>query len=59
MLPAPTGDEADRAVIAALKEHGVAQLPWSKESGALRHRLQWLHRALGAAMAGYVGCGSR
>jgi ATP-dependent helicase HrpB len=48
MLPAPTGAEADRAVIAALREHGLALLPWGKESAALRHRLQWLHQGLGA-----------
>jgi len=48
MLPAPTGNEADQAVIAALREHGLALLPWGKDSVALRHRLQWLRQGLGA-----------
>jgi ATP-dependent helicase HrpB len=48
MLPAPTGADADRALIDALRTHGLAMLPWSKESETLRHRLGWLHRGLGA-----------
>jgi ATP-dependent helicase HrpB len=48
MLPAPTGAEADRAIITALRHHGLSLLPWSKEAETLRHRLQWLHRGLGA-----------
>jgi ATP-dependent helicase HrpB len=47
LLPAPGGAEADRAVIAALKEHGLSLLPWDKEAGTLRRRLAWLHRGLG------------
>jgi ATP-dependent helicase HrpB len=47
LLPAPSGAEADRAVIAALKEHGLSLLAWDKEAETLRHRLAWLHRGLG------------
>ncbi|MGE3304486.1 MAG: ATP-dependent helicase HrpB [Rhizobiaceae bacterium] len=46
-LPAPSGPDADRAVIAAVREHGLEMLPWSKEATILRHRLGWLHRGLG------------
>jgi ATP-dependent helicase HrpB len=48
MLPAPAGAEADRAILAALREHGLSLLPWSKESETLRQRLSWLRRGLGA-----------
>ncbi|RLP28478.1 ATP-dependent helicase HrpB [Mesorhizobium sp. YM1C-6-2] len=48
MLPAPTGAEADRAMLAAIREHGLPLLDWSKEAEALRQRLSWLHRGLGA-----------
>ncbi|PLP57226.1 ATP-dependent helicase HrpB [Mesorhizobium loti] len=48
MLPAPTGADANNAVIEAVREHGVALLPWSKEAESLRNRLAWLHRGLGA-----------
>jgi ATP-dependent helicase HrpB len=48
LLPAPTGAEADRAIIDALHEHGLQLLPWGKEAETLRHRLGWLHRGLGA-----------
>jgi ATP-dependent helicase HrpB len=48
MLPPPTGAEADRAILDALRTHGLALLPWSREAETLRHRLQWLHRGLGA-----------
>ncbi|WP_394888754.1 ATP-dependent helicase HrpB [Mesorhizobium sp. AaZ16] len=48
MLPPPTGAEADRAMLDALRTHGLALLPWSREAETLRHRLQWLHRGLGA-----------
>jgi ATP-dependent helicase HrpB len=47
MLPPPTGDEANAAIIAALREHGLALLDWSREAQTLRHRLQWLHQGLG------------
>ena len=48
LLPAPTGAEADRAILDAVREHGLALLPWSKEAETLRQRLGWLHRGLGA-----------
>ncbi|KXF79532.1 ATP-dependent helicase [Paramesorhizobium deserti] len=46
-LPAPSGEEADRGVIDAVRRHGLAILPWSKEAEALRRRLGWLNRGLG------------
>jgi len=48
MLPAPSGDDADRAMIDALREHGLPLLDWGKEAEALRQRLGWLSRGLGA-----------
>ena len=48
MLPAPSGPEADRALVEAIRVHGLALLPWSKEALAMRGRLSWLHRGLGA-----------
>jgi ATP-dependent helicase HrpB len=48
MLPAPSGADANRAIIEALREHGLALLSWSKENESLRRRLDWLHRGLGA-----------
>ena len=47
-LPAPAGAEADRGLIAALREHGLALLDWSKGAATLRRRLAWLHSGLGA-----------
>jgi ATP-dependent helicase HrpB len=46
-LPPPSGPGADRAVIEAVREHGLEILPWSGDAEAFRHRLQWLHRRLG------------
>jgi ATP-dependent helicase HrpB len=46
-LPAPRGEAADRAIIEALRHHGVGILPWGKGSTALRHRLAWLRTGLG------------
>ncbi|WP_095200921.1 ATP-dependent helicase HrpB [Mesorhizobium carmichaelinearum] len=48
MLPAPSGADADRAILDALHEHGLSLLSWSKEAETLRQRLSWLHRGLGA-----------
>jgi ATP-dependent helicase HrpB len=48
MLPAPAGADADRAILDALSQHGLALLPWSKEAETLRQRLSWLNRGLGA-----------
>ncbi|MCC2689090.1 MAG: ATP-dependent helicase HrpB [Rhizobiaceae bacterium] len=47
MLPAPSGAEADRAILAALREHGLSLLTWSRNADDLRRRLSWLHRGLG------------
>ncbi|RWB23214.1 MAG: ATP-dependent helicase HrpB [Mesorhizobium sp.] len=48
MLPAPSGADADRAILDALREHGLALLDWGKEAETLRQRLGWLNRGLGA-----------
>jgi ATP-dependent helicase HrpB len=48
MLPAPSGAEADQAILAAIREHGLSLLTWNKEAETLRQRLSWLHRGLGA-----------
>jgi ATP-dependent helicase HrpB len=48
MLPAPSGPEADAAILDALRTHGLSLLPWGRESETLRRRLDWLHRGLGA-----------
>lgn len=48
MLPPPTGLDADRAVLDAVRQHGLSLLTWSKEAQTLRQRLGWLHRGLGA-----------
>ncbi|MBA1139781.1 ATP-dependent helicase HrpB [Mesorhizobium neociceri] len=48
MLPAPTGTDADRAILEALREHGLSLLEWGKDGETLRQRLGWLHRGLGA-----------
>jgi ATP-dependent helicase HrpB len=47
MLPPPTGAAADKAILAAIREHGLSLLNWSKEAETLRQRLSWLHRGLG------------
>ncbi|MER8372716.1 ATP-dependent helicase HrpB [Mesorhizobium sp. M1406] len=48
MQPPPTGTDADRAILDAVREHGLSLLTWSKEAQTLRQRLGWLHRGLGA-----------
>jgi ATP-dependent helicase HrpB len=48
MLPPPRGEEADQAILDAIRRHGLALLPWSRETETLRQRLTWLHRGLGA-----------
>ncbi|MER9964140.1 ATP-dependent helicase HrpB [Mesorhizobium sp. M0045] len=48
MLPKPTGADADRAILDALREHGLSLVPWTREAETLRQRLGWLHRGLGA-----------
>ncbi len=46
-LAAPSGASADEGVIEAVREHGLAILPWSKDAQILRRRLGWLYRGLG------------
>lgn len=48
MLPAPSGDAADRAILEALRAHGLGLLSWTRETEALRQRLDWLYGRLGA-----------
>jgi ATP-dependent helicase HrpB len=48
MLPAPTGDAANQAILNAIREHGLGLLTWPKEAWTLRNRLKWLHQGLGA-----------
>ena len=48
MLPPPSGADADRAILDALREHGLSLLDWAKEAETLRQRLGWLNRGLGA-----------
>ena len=47
LLPAPTGAEADRAVIEAVRTHGVDLLTWPESATTLRRRLTWLRAGLG------------
>jgi ATP-dependent helicase HrpB len=48
LLPPPKGAEADRAILDALREHGLSLLPRSKDAEVLRGRLSWLHTHVGA-----------
>ncbi|MGN6466917.1 MAG: ATP-dependent helicase HrpB [Rhizobiaceae bacterium] len=45
--PPPSGDVANVALLAAMRSHGIAILPWEKATVQLRERLGWLHHALG------------
>ncbi|MGN6470942.1 MAG: ATP-dependent helicase HrpB, partial [Rhizobiaceae bacterium] len=45
--PPPSGEAANAALLAAIRAHGLAILPWDKPARLLRERLGWLHRALG------------
>lgn len=47
-LPRPKGEEADRAVLDALREHGLDLLRPGPAAQNLRQRLGWLHREFGA-----------
>ena len=47
-LPPPKGADADRAVIEAIREHGLSILDWEKGALTLRRRLAWLNKGLGA-----------
>jgi ATP-dependent helicase HrpB len=42
------GEAATRALLDAVRTHGLGLLPWSKEIAQLRARLSWLHARLGA-----------
>ncbi|WP_024846423.1 MULTISPECIES: ATP-dependent helicase HrpB [unclassified Aminobacter] len=46
-LPPPKGPEADKAVVEAVRTHGLAILEWGKGAETLRRRLAWLHKGLG------------
>lgn len=46
-LPAPSGEAADAAWVAAIENHGLDILPWSDAAQNLRRRLYWLRRGLG------------
>jgi ATP-dependent helicase HrpB len=46
-LPAPKGPDADRAMLDAVRQHGIAILPFDRSTETLRARLGWLHRGLG------------
>ena len=46
-LSPPAGDEANQAIIAAVREHGLEILPWTAETTNLLGRLSWLNRTLG------------
>src|SRR5690606_7291836 len=41
MLPPPTGADADRAILDAVRANGLAILPWSRDAEILRNRLGW------------------
>ena len=41
------GEAATQALLEAVRTHGLAMLPWSKEVSQLRSRLSWLHARLG------------
>jgi ATP-dependent helicase HrpB len=47
MLPPPTGEEADAAMIEAVRTHGINLIELSGEAGPLRQRLEWLRKGLG------------
>ena len=46
-LPAPKGADAEAAMLVAISNAGLSVLPFSKETEAMRARLDWLHRTLG------------
>jgi ATP-dependent helicase HrpB len=47
MLPPPTGAEADKAMLEAIRAHGLELIDFSAEAEQLRQRLNWLHKGLG------------
>ena len=46
-LPAPSGAEANRAIVDAVRAEGLSILPWEKPAATLRRRLAWLRQGLG------------
>jgi len=46
-LAPPNGPQADAALLAALRQHGLSLLNWNGAPGALRARLAWLHATVG------------
>lgn len=46
-LPPPSGDQANQAIMQAVRNHGLEILPWDRRSTGLRQRLAWLHDRLG------------
>ncbi len=46
-LAAPHGEEANLAIVAAIRQHGLGILPWRPESAALLKKLAWLNGTLG------------
>ncbi len=46
-LPPPSGEDANLAIIEAVRQHGLGILPWNRQTKALRQRLGWLHETLG------------
>ena len=48
LLPAPTGPQADAAILDALRSNGLDLLPWSENATTLRERLFWLNKAIGS-----------
>ncbi|MEM8540700.1 MAG: ATP-dependent helicase HrpB [Pseudomonadota bacterium] len=45
--PLESSPETEAALLAAVQQHGLRILPWSKSTTALRARLAWLFSALG------------
>jgi ATP-dependent helicase HrpB len=46
-MPPPTGEDANLALIAAVRTHGLAALDWPGSALTLRKRLGWLRKGLG------------
>lgn len=46
--PLESSPETEAALLAAVQQHGLRILPWSKSTTALRARLAWLFSALGS-----------
>jgi ATP-dependent helicase HrpB len=47
-LPPPSGDDANRAIVEAVRANGLSLLPRDKTTETLRRRLAWLHKGLGS-----------